>query len=131
MDSRIVFAAVALCAGCAARTATMKPGPTTPPPIAGDLTGQIIRATPVSHPDPHLPASVRAGLPVGTEVIGEYKVCVGLDGRVFEVTPLHSIPGGDEAIMEQIRSGWTYQPMPAKFCIKSQVRFRIVEEPAP
>lgn len=65
-------------------------------------------------PDPHLPPSFSAA--PGEKVKGLYQICVGVDGKVVKVTAVQSIPGADQAVMEQIRSTWLYKPQPVPVC---------------
>ncbi len=52
----------------------------------------------------------------GAQLTGMYKVCVGIDGRVYEVGVVKSVPGADEAIVAGIREGWLYKAQQVPVC---------------
>lgn len=52
----------------------------------------------------------------GPTITGMYKVCVALDGRVYEVTPVKKIPGADDDIISGIKDGWRYKPQQVPIC---------------
>jgi protein TonB len=41
---------------------------------------------------------------------------VATDGHVYEVTPIKSVPGADEDIIQGIREGWLYKPQQVPVC---------------
>jgi protein TonB len=83
-----------------------------------------LAAQQLSHPDPRLPDEFKSSHPQQT-VKGMYKVCIGTNGHISDVTPLTSIPGVDKTIIEQIRAGWTYKPQPVPVCTASVIVFKI------
>ena len=50
------------------------------------------------------------------------KVCVGNDGKVFQVNVLASIPGADDAIVNTIKQ-WTYKAQPVSVCTVQNIVF--------
>src|SRR5712692_8113995 len=52
----------------------------------------------------------------GQTVTGMYKVCVDTDGSVYEVTPIKSVPGADDEIIEGIKAGWLYKAQQVPVC---------------
>jgi periplasmic protein TonB len=49
-------------------------------------------------------------------VNGMYRVCVGTDGAVYEVTPVKAIEGATDEIVEGIKADWLYRPQPVPVC---------------
>jgi hypothetical protein len=45
-----------------------------------------------------------------------YRICVGMDGRVTGVEVMTGIPGGDDAVREQIRNTWIYKRQAYPVC---------------
>lgn len=68
----------------------------------------------VRSPDPHLPPNFTSA--PGEKVKGLYQICVDTHGKVMKVTTVQSIPGADQAVMEQIQNGWFYKPQPVPVC---------------
>ncbi len=68
----------------------------------------------VRSPDPHLPPTVKAA--PGEKLKGLYQICVGTDGKVTKVTTVQSIPGADQAVIEQLQGTWQYKPQPVPVC---------------
>lgn len=83
-----------------------------------------LTAQQVSHADPHLTDAFKSAHPQQT-VKGMYKVCIGTDGHITDVTPMTSIPGMDQTLIEQIKAGWTYKPQPVPVCTASVLVFKI------
>ena len=52
----------------------------------------------------------------GPPIAGMYKVCVGLDGKVYEVIPVKAVPGADDDIVQGIKDGWEYKPQKVPVC---------------
>ncbi len=52
----------------------------------------------------------------GQTVTGMYKVCVDTGGSVYEVTPVKSVPGADDEIIEGIKAGWLYKAQQVPVC---------------
>jgi len=61
----------------------------------------------------------------GQTVTGMYKVCVDLDGSVYEVTPVTAIEGANEEIVDGIKSGWQYRPQQVPVCFLYNMVVRI------
>lgn len=78
----------------------------------------------VSASDPHLPESFTERHNRGS-YDGRYRLCVGTDGRVKEVSILSSIPGADQAIIAQIKDTWVYRPQAVPFCTEHRFVFKI------
>ncbi len=49
-------------------------------------------------------------------IAGMYKVCVDLDGHVYDVIPVKSVPGADASIIEGLKEDWLFQPQPQPVC---------------
>ena len=94
------------------------------PTSLAQVDEQVRRLLELSHPDPHLPDEFKASHPQQT-VKGIYKVCIGTDGHISDVTPMTSIPTMDVTIINQIKSSWTYKPQPVPICTASVVVFKI------
>jgi protein TonB len=52
----------------------------------------------------------------GPTVTGAYRVCVGIDGHVYDVQTVKSVPGADEDIARGIREGWQYKAQQVPVC---------------
>ncbi|NTX52411.1 PaxA, partial [Myxococcus llanfairpwllgwyngyllgogerychwyrndrobwllllantysiliogogogochensis] len=52
----------------------------------------------------------------GQTLQGIYKVCVSTSGSVYEVTPVKSVPGADEDIIQGLKAGWEYKPQKVPVC---------------
>jgi len=74
-----------------------------------------IQADAISQPSPRLSEVFKQAHRSQT-VTGMYKVCVGIDGHVFEVVAVKSVPGADEDIISGIREGWVYKPQQVPVC---------------
>ncbi|MFN2546981.1 MAG: PaxA [Myxococcales bacterium] len=61
----------------------------------------------------------------GQTVTGMYKVCVDLDGSVYEVTPVKAIDGANDEIVDGIKSGWQYRPQQVPVCFLYNMVVRI------
>ena len=96
-----------------------KPAPA--PKMVASIT---LMAQQLSHPDPHLPDWFR-NQHANQVVRGVYKVCLRQDGHVGDVFPMTSIPGMDQTVIEQIKSGWVYKPQPVPVCTASVIIFKI------
>jgi serine/threonine protein kinase len=76
----------------------------------------------LSHADPHLPAGVTAQRHGTGDARFMGKVCVNTDGKVYSVNVLSGIPGGDDTIVNTIKS-WTYKPQPVSVCFVANFVF--------
>ena len=61
----------------------------------------------------------------GQTVTGMYKVCVDLDGSVYEVTPVKPIDGANDEIVDGIKTGWQYRPQQVPVCFLYNMVVRI------
>jgi protein TonB len=61
----------------------------------------------------------------GQTVTGLYKVCVDLDGSVYEVTPVKAIDGANDEIVDGIKTGWLYKPQQVPVCFLYNMVVRI------
>jgi protein TonB len=52
----------------------------------------------------------------GQPIAGVFKVCVGLDGHVYQVSTVKSVPGADEDISSGIKDGWVYKAQQVPVC---------------
>lgn len=73
---------------------------------------------------PRLPEVFRNGHR-GQTVTGMYKVCVDLDGSVYEVTPVKPIEGANDEIVDGIKTGWQYRPQQVPVCFLYNMVVRI------
>ena len=94
--------------------------PASPKMVAGfTLAAQVLTAA-----DPHLSDEFKSAHP--QQIIkGMYKICLGTDGKVSDVTPMTSIPTMDATIIQQIRSTWAYKPQPLPICFAKPFAFKI------
>ena len=94
--------------------------PASPRMVAGfTLAAQVISAA-----DPHLTDEFKSAHPQQV-VKGMYKICLGTDGHVTDVSPMTAIPGMDSTIIQQIRSSWSYKPQPLPVCFAKPFAFKI------
>ncbi len=61
----------------------------------------------------------------GQQLAGMYKVCVGLDGKVYQVDVVKSVGGADESIVQGIREGWIYKPQQVPVCFLYNMPIKI------
>jgi protein TonB len=47
---------------------------------------------------------------------GQYRICVAVDGHVYDVVVVTSVPGADEDIISGIKEGWQYKPQKVPVC---------------
>ncbi len=84
----------------------------------------IFDAQRISAPNPHLPDSFRESHP-RQRLRGSYRICVNRDGRVADVGVVASIPGLDQAIIDQLKRSWLYKPQPVPVCSERIFIFNI------
>jgi len=85
-----------------------------------NVNARTLDSQQVFHPDPQLPAIVRSQRRGTGDARFAAKVCVGNDGRVYQVNVLSSIPGADDAIASTIKQ-WTYKPQPVSVCFVANI----------
>jgi serine/threonine protein kinase len=78
----------------------------------------------ISSPNPHLPEFFRDAHPRQV-VRGAYRICVDTAGRVANVGVVTSIPGVDQAIIEQLKSTWVYKAQAVPICNERVFIFKI------
>jgi protein TonB len=76
----------------------------------------VIQRDVIAQPKPKLSEVFKQTHRNSGPVTGVYKVCVGTNGRAYEVTAIQSVPGADEDIIETIREGWLYKPQQVPVC---------------
>ncbi len=81
-------------------------------------------------PNPRLPDEFKRKHPQGT-FYGAYKVCVTPDGKVDSVETLRSIPDADDAIADEIRTSWKYEPPKTRTCTIEKFSFVMRKENVP
>ncbi len=91
-----------------------------PPQKPRNVNARTLDSQQVYHPDPSLPAIVKIQRKGTGDARFAAKVCVGNDGRVYQVNVLASIPGGDDAIVSTIKQ-WTYKPQPVSVCFVANI----------
>lgn len=103
-----------------------KPPPTVskPPPKPRIVSAIQIRSEKLTGEDPHLPAVVKAEIRKkgGGDVMGRYKMCIGLDGAIDDVEVVTSIKGADESILEVLRT-WRYKPQTIPKCFIQNLQY--------
>jgi serine/threonine protein kinase len=85
-----------------------------------NVAARTLDSQQISHPDPALPAIVRSQRKGTGDARFAAKVCVGNDGRVYQVNVLASIPGADDAIVNTIKQ-WTYKAQPVSVCFVANI----------
>lgn len=95
-----------------------------PPARPKNVASFVFDRQRLSAPDPHLSAEFWRAYPAPV-VSGTYRVCIGSDGRIFQIAPTVSIPGQDERIMEHLRRTWVYRPQPIPVCSQLKLEFRL------
>jgi serine/threonine-protein kinase len=93
-----------------------------PPQKPKNVSARTLDSQQVFHPDPHLPEIVRIQRKGTGDARFAAKVCIGNDGKVFQVNVLASIPGADDAIVNTIKQ-WTYKPQPVSVCTVQNIVF--------
>jgi serine/threonine-protein kinase len=91
-----------------------------PPQKPKNVNARTLDSQQVFHPDPQLPAIVRSQRRGTGDARFAAKVCVGNDGRVYQVNVLSSIPGADEMIASTIKQ-WIYKPQPVSVCFVANI----------
>jgi hypothetical protein len=91
-----------------------------PPQKPRNVNARTLDSQQMYHPDPQLPAFVRSQRKGTGDARFAAKVCVGNDGRVYQVNVLSSIPGADDAIATTIKQ-WTYKPQPVSVCFVANI----------
>src|SRR5262249_18720853 len=81
-------------------------------PRAG--AGFVLEAQKLSGDQPPLPAHLSPANP-GRKLTGVYKICVNLEGHVYQVSAVAPISGADAEIMQALRA-WKYRPQRANVC---------------
>jgi periplasmic protein TonB len=85
-----------------------------------NVAARMLDSQQILHADPQLPAIVRSQRKGTGDARFAAKVCIGNDGRVYQVNVLSSIPGADDAIVSTIRQ-WTYKPQPVSVCFVANI----------
>ena len=91
-----------------------------PPKKPRNVNARTLDGQQVFHPDPQLPAIVRSQRRGTGDARFAAKVCLGNDGRVYQVNVLSSIPGADDAIVSTIKQ-WAYKPQPVSVCFVANI----------
>jgi periplasmic protein TonB len=97
-------------------------GPVDPPPRV--VASAVFDRDRLAYPDPPVPASFRERHARET-VRGLYRICVGRDGQIVEVTALRGIPGLDDTLITHLKSRWSYKPQPTPVCTPRLFTFEI------
>ncbi len=100
-------------------------GPPNPAPSAPRTVASFtLMAAQLQHPDPHLPEFFR-NTHAHQTVSGRYRFCLRTDGQIGDVSVVSGIPGMDQTVISQIKSGWTYRPQPVPVCTVAVISFKI------
>ncbi len=102
------------------------PLPTGAPPPPKNVPAFVMDREVLQKPSPRLSEVFKQSHRNST-VNGMYKVCVGLDGHVYEVTPVKGIPGADEDVVQGIKDGWLYKPRQVPACFLYNFIFHMTE----
>ncbi len=78
---------------------------------------------PLQGEDPVLPDQVLLASH-GQVLEGAYKMCISSEGKVQSVTPLVSIDGADQCIVEAL-TAWRFPKLPLTICKTQTLRFEI------
>ncbi|MSP61297.1 MAG: hypothetical protein EXR72_13320 [Myxococcales bacterium] len=95
-----------------------------PPPKPKNIPAHQLDTEVIYRPDPHLPEAIKAQRKGSGEATFTAKVCVGMDGKVSNISVLTGIPGADDAILATIRQ-WKYKPQPIPVCFIANWVFTI------
>ena len=93
-------------------------GGTSPPvrPKAKNVPEFVVKRSAIRQPSPRLSEVFKQANRGKLGIGGMYKVCVDLDGKVYEVTPIKGVPGADESIIDGIKDYWLFQPQQVPVC---------------
>jgi len=89
-----------------------------------NVAARTLDSQQLAHEEPQLPAIIRSQRRGTGDARFAGKVCVGNDGRVYQVNVLASIPGADDAIVNTIKQ-WTYKPQPVSVCFVANIVFDV------
>jgi protein TonB len=104
---------------------TAAPPPPPPPPAAPKMVPSFVFAKDkIGGGDPHLPDEFKSRHPKET-LNASYRVCVGTDGRVSEMSVVRGIGGVDDGIIQQVRGSWSFKPQPVPVCTIWNFVFKI------
>jgi len=93
-------------------------GGTAPPPRpkARNVPEFVVKKSVIRQPMPRLSEMFKASNRGKTGIGGLYKVCVDLDGKVYEVIVVKGVPGADDSIIDGIKDYWLFQPQTTPIC---------------
>jgi protein TonB len=91
-------------------------GDATAPPKPKNVPPFVIAKDMIAQPLPHTSEVFKASHRNSPPIAGMYRVCVGMDGHVYEVTATTSIPGADADIIQQLKDSWLYKPQQVPVC---------------
>src|SRR5262249_25909472 len=97
------------------------PPPQAPPKVVASF---VLEGQRLSAPDPRLPDSILSAHP-GQQLKAVYRICVLQDGHISDITVITPLPGGDPAIIEQLKRTWIYKPQPLPVCTIRNFVFNI------
>jgi eukaryotic-like serine/threonine-protein kinase len=103
------------------------PAPPAPAPPSPELAGArsvpdfVLRREAVSVPPLSLPEEAKAALRGKGRQVGIYRLCVGSQGRVLQVSAVQPIAGADAAVTAAIEAQWRYQPQTPALCAQVSV----------
>ncbi|MFO0735836.1 MAG: hypothetical protein U0270_08150 [Labilithrix sp.] len=103
--------------GVVGGTPTAAPPPPPPAPAPPKMVPSFVfDKERLTAPDPHLSDDYKNKHPK-TTAQSRYRICVGQDGRVTEISTLQPLGGTeDDNVIRQIRGGWTWKPQPLPIC---------------
>ena len=85
-------------------------------PKAKNVPEFVVKKSVIRQPMPRLSEMFKAANRGKTGIGGLYKVCVDLDGKVYEVIPVKGVPGADDSIIDGIKDYWLFQPQTTPIC---------------
>lgn len=103
-------------------TAAPPPPPPAPPKMVPSFVFDKQR---LSSPDPRLSDPYKDRHPKQS-VTATYRICVGPDGRITEVSVIRGLGGTeDDHVIRQLRATWRYKPQPLPVCSVRNFVFNI------
>jgi protein TonB len=97
------------------------------PPKPKNVPAFKMQAEIVAQPKPRLSEVFKQSHRNSGPISGLYKVCVGMDGHVYEVATLKPVPGADEDIVSTIKEGWLYKPQQVPVCFLYNMQITITQ----
>jgi protein TonB len=91
-------------------------GQAAPPPPPKNVPAFKTQQDALQTPLPRLSEVFKQSHRGQANVMGMYKVCVAQDGHVYDVVTVKGVPGADDDIIQNFKSGWLYKPQQVPVC---------------